>query len=81
MRLASKSRQTRRWRVTAPSSSSLRRRKRSTLHNQYLHEKKRIHKLYSIIRERAFFEMVVKEDVVDDVDTKDIKLLQFEPVL
>ena len=47
--------------------------------NQYLHEKKRIHKLYSILREKAFFEMVVQENV--DSTTKDIKDLTFEPVL
>ena len=49
--------------------------------NQYLHEKKRIHKLYDILRERTFFEMVVKQEADAKDEAKDIKLLQFEPVL
>ena len=51
--------------------------------NQYLHEKKRIHKLYSILRERTYFEMVVKVDGQENETgtVKDIKDLQFEPVL
>ena len=49
--------------------------------NQYLHEKKRIHKLYSILRERTFFEMVVLEEGKTNGPTKDIKTLQFEPLL
>ena len=50
--------------------------------NQYLHEKKRLHKLYSILRDRAFFEMVTKEDAQEQEETvMDIKKLQFEPVL
>ena len=51
--------------------------------NQYLHEKKRIHKLYSILRERAYFEMVAAqtEDVKQGGKAKDIKELKFEPIL
>ena len=49
--------------------------------NQYLHEKKRIHKLYSILRERAYFEMVVTADDDNKERVKDIKQLKFEPVL
>ena len=53
--------------------------------NQYLHEKKRCHKLYSILRERAFFEMVVtqKDGAVEAAqrEIKDFKELKFEPVL
>jgi len=50
--------------------------------NQYLHEKKRLHKLYSILRDRAFFEMVTKQDADEEEETGlDIKKLQFEPVL
>merc|ERR1711997_1434072 len=50
--------------------------------NQYLHEKKRIHKLYSILRERTFFEMVTRQqEDTQQKHTKDIKELQFEPVL
>jgi len=47
--------------------------------NQYLFEKKKVHKLYSIFREKTFFEMVVREDDVEK--GKDLKDLQFEPVL
>ena len=50
--------------------------------NQYLFEKKRSHKLYDILRERRFFDMVVKQDTADDAaEQKDLKNLQFEPVL
>ena len=49
--------------------------------NQYLHEKKRSHKLYSILREQAFFDMVVKEDHAELQKTTSIKNLQFEPIL
>ena len=54
--------------------------------NQYLHEKKRIHKLYSVLRERAFFELVAKGQQHQGGDCgqrqlKDLKQLQFEPVL
>ena len=53
--------------------------------NQYLHEKKRIHKLYSVLRERTFFELVAKAQHEDTTDgqrqMKDFKQLQFEPVL
>merc|ERR1712061_433750 len=47
--------------------------------NQHLHEKKRIHKLYSILRERTYFDMVVSDQ--GQTRKKDIKDLQFEPVL
>eukprot|EP01084_Bolivina_argentea_P092154 165825_1 len=47
---------------------------------QYLHEKKRIHKLYSIVREELYFEMVTKE-AETETKTKDIKDLKFVPVL
>ena len=51
--------------------------------NQYLHEKKRIHKLYSILRDRKFFEMVVKAQEVQNEKetTKDIRDLKFDPIL
>ena len=52
--------------------------------NQYLHEKKRIHKKYDILRERTFFEIVAKgqhENGGEANQTKDLKKLQFEPVL
>ena len=48
--------------------------------NQYLHEKKRIHKLYSILRERTYFEMV-KENNENMQSSKSLKELQFETVL
>ena len=49
--------------------------------NQYLHEKKRVHKLYSILREQKYFEMVVQDGADDANKLKDIKDLKFEPVL
>ena len=49
--------------------------------NQFLHEKKRIHKLYGILRERRFFEMVIRQKTEDEERRKDLKQLQFEPVL
>ena len=49
--------------------------------NQYSHEKKRIHKLYSILRERTYFEMVVKGSDDTKEQTKELKDLQFEQVL
>ena len=48
--------------------------------NQYLHEKKRIHKLYSILREETYFQMVVSERTGDG-RTKGLKNLKFEPIL
>lgn len=48
--------------------------------NQFLFEKKRMHKLYSILRERAFFEIVIKAHQ-DKRRVKNFKQLQFEPVL
>ena len=48
--------------------------------NQYLHEKKRIHKLYSILRERTFFKMVVR-GFEDQETAKDVKNLEFELML
>ena len=47
--------------------------------NQYLHQKKRVHKLYSILRERAFFEMAINEDQA--TNKHNLKDLRFEPIL
>eukprot|EP01084_Bolivina_argentea_P105697 189285_1 len=47
---------------------------------QYLHEKKRIHKLYSIQREKMYFDMVVTE-YYDEKQEKDIKDLKILPIL
>eukprot|EP00485_Elphidium_margaritaceum_P019937 CAMPEP_0202729016 /NCGR_PEP_ID=MMETSP1385-20130828/185916_1 /ASSEMBLY_ACC=CAM_ASM_000861 /TAXON_ID=933848 /ORGANISM="Elphidium margaritaceum" /LENGTH=582 /DNA_ID=CAMNT_0049395269 /DNA_START=53 /DNA_END=1797 /DNA_ORIENTATION=- len=44
--------------------------------SQYLNEKKRIHKLYSIEREETFFEMVVKEEDANSGAQKEVKDLQ-----
>merc|ERR1719204_968147 len=52
--------------------------------NQYVHEKKRIQGLYSILRQRTFFEMVVQEpqeEESQDAGRVDMKQLTFEPVL
>ena len=49
--------------------------------NQFLHEKKRIHKLYGILSERRFFEMVIRQKTEDEDERKDFKQLKFEPVL
>eukprot|EP01083_Nonionella_stella_P232663 820487_1 len=40
--------------------------------SQYLHEKKRIHKLYSILREEIYFKMVVGEEEKDSLPTHDV---------
>merc|ERR1719204_203412 len=52
--------------------------------NQYVHENKRIERLYSILRQRPFFEMVVQEpqeEESQDAGRVDMKQLTFEPVL
>ena len=56
--------------------------------NQYLYEKKKVHKLYSIAREQAYFDMVVAAtegkdtaDVSQQITDSDLKHLVFEPVL
>mmetsp|Transcript_42253 Transcript_42253/g.69642 ORF Transcript_42253/g.69642 Transcript_42253/m.69642 type:complete len:711 (-) Transcript_42253:126-2258(-) len=46
--------------------------------SQFLHEKKRIHKLYSIVREETYFQMVVSTPKT--AKTTDVKQLKFEPV-
>jgi len=43
--------------------------------NQYLYEKKKMHKLYSIIRDEIYYEMASAEEELD------LKALQFEPIL
>mmetsp|Transcript_42250 Transcript_42250/g.69632 ORF Transcript_42250/g.69632 Transcript_42250/m.69632 type:complete len:710 (-) Transcript_42250:126-2255(-) len=48
--------------------------------SQFLHEKKRIHKLYSIAREETYFQMVVMAQKAA-TNTTDVKKLKFEPVL
>uniref|UniRef100_A0A7S0TEL7 Uncharacterized protein n=1 Tax=Elphidium margaritaceum TaxID=933848 RepID=A0A7S0TEL7_9EUKA len=48
---------------------------------QYLNEKKRIHKLYSIAREKTYFEMVTQSSANDAVAVKDVRQLQFDQVL
>jgi len=50
--------------------------------NQYLYEKKKMHKLYSIIRDEIYYEMAVKneEDAVTEQEL-DLKALQFEQIL
>eukprot|EP01084_Bolivina_argentea_P022513 41838_1 len=47
--------------------------------NQYLHEKKRIHKLYSIVRQKEYFKMVVTEET--DTIQKELKDLEFKATL
>eukprot|EP01083_Nonionella_stella_P000526 1494_1 len=47
---------------------------------QFLHEKKRIHKIYAIQRENTYFQMIVKEED-DNQHKKDMKDLQFTQVL
>lgn len=47
----------------------------------YLQEKKRIHKLYTLIREELYFEMVVKEKQTDTSQKKDIADLEFVELL
>ena len=50
--------------------------------NQYLFEKKKMHKLYSVIRDEVYYDMVVNEEV--DTETEqglDLKAQQFEPIL
>ena len=57
--------------------------------NQYLFEKKKVHKLYSIAREQAYFEMVTAAaaedadavDVTQQMAAADLGHLVFEPVL
>merc|ERR1712217_660728 len=48
--------------------------------NQYLFEKKKVHKLYSIARERTYFDLVVRDE--DEVNQQQkLKAMKFEPVL
>merc|ERR1719244_919167 len=50
--------------------------------NQYLFEKKKMHKLYSVVRDEIYYQMVVqKDEQTTDDDEVDIKKLQFEPIL
>ncbi len=51
------------------------------LFGQYLHEKKRIHKLYSVLRQNEYFKMVVTDQEEMKTQIKDMKDLQFTPVL
>eukprot|EP01084_Bolivina_argentea_P120077 212859_1 len=51
------------------------------LFGQYLHEKKRIHKLYSVLRQNEYFKMVVTDEDEMKTQIKDVKDLQFTPVL
>merc|ERR1712154_722358 len=48
--------------------------------NQYLYEKKKVHKLYSIARERAYFDLVVHAEDDGDQQQK-LKAMKFEPIL
>merc|ERR1719419_732002 len=49
--------------------------------NQYLFEKKKMHKLYSVIRDEVYYQMVVNaEDTATEKET-DLKALQFEQIL
>jgi len=50
--------------------------------NQYLFEKKKMHKLYSVIRDEVYYQMVVQteEDTADENEV-DINKLKFEPIL
>jgi len=47
--------------------------------NQYLYEKKRIHKLYSIAREEAYFNLVVHDDEAEHHEK--LKAMKFEQLL
>merc|ERR1711994_654357 len=48
--------------------------------NQYLYEKKRIHKLYSIAREQTYFDMVVHgEEALSQ--NQQLKAMKFGPIL
>merc|ERR1719334_1267378 len=50
--------------------------------NQYLYEKKRVHKLYSVAREQTYFDLVVREWEEEDAQKLLAqKNLSFEPVL
>ena len=49
--------------------------------NQYLHEKKRTHKLYTILREQTYFEMIVRDETEGAQKAKGVKDLEFEPIL
>merc|ERR1712130_838292 len=52
--------------------------------NQYLFEKKKMHKLYSVIRDEVYYRMVVKpatdETETVELQAADMKALQFEPI-
>jgi len=48
---------------------------------QYLHEKKKIHKLYSVLRQSEYFKMVVADENEQKTQLKDITDLKFTPVL
>ncbi len=48
---------------------------------QYLHEKKRIHKLYNILRQNEYFKMVVTDEDEKKSELKDIKDIKLTPVL
>eukprot|EP01083_Nonionella_stella_P257892 882210_1 len=47
----------------------------------YLHEKKRIHKLYSIARQELYFQMVVTGNEENNNIKKDITDVKLEPIL
>ena len=47
---------------------------------QYLHEKKRIHKLYSVLRQSEYFKMVVTDENEQKTELNDIKDLKLTPV-
>merc|ERR1719412_69115 len=50
--------------------------------NQYLFEKKKMHKLYSVVRDEVYYQMVVKGDVVEtESGGLDLKMLEFDPIL
>jgi len=49
--------------------------------NQYLYEKKKMHKLYSVIRDEVYYKMASQKEDDDTLPELDIGALKFEPTL